>query len=62
MNWITTNHADVAAVEAAAKDDSYVILDARKAADYKDAHVAGAVSAEWMDTSTQITRQQQQLT
>lgn len=40
------NYADVAAVEAAAKDDSYVILDARKAADYKDAHVAGAVSAD----------------
>lgn len=40
------NKADVAAVEAAAKDDSYVILDARKAADYKDAHVAGAVSAD----------------
>lgn len=40
------NDADVAAVEAAAKDDSYVILDARKAADYKDAHVAGAVSAD----------------
>ena len=40
------NKVDVAAVEAAAKDDSYVILDARKAADYKDAHVAGAVSAD----------------
>lgn len=40
------NYADVAAVEAAAKDDSYVILDARKAADYKDAHAAGAVSAD----------------
>ena len=28
------------------KDSSYVILDARKAADYDDGHIAGAVSAE----------------
>ena len=40
------NQADVAAVEKAATDSSYVILDARKNADYKDAHVAGAVSAD----------------
>lgn len=40
------NYADIAGVKAALADDNSVVLDARKAADYEDAHIAGAVSAD----------------
>lgn len=40
------NYTDIAGVKAALADDNSVVLDARKAADYEDAHIAGAVSAD----------------
>mgnify|MGYP002727696009 CR=1 FL=1 len=43
---VAYNYADVDAVKAAQSDDKTVILDARKADDYKDAHIDGAVSAD----------------
>lgn len=43
---VAYNYTDVDAVKAAQSDDKTVILDARKAADYKDAHIGGAVSAD----------------
>lgn len=42
----TSNYTDIAGVKAALADDNSVVLDARKAADYEDAHIAGAVSAD----------------
>lgn len=41
---VAYNYTDVASVKAAQSDT--VILDARKADDYKDAHIGGAVSAD----------------
>ena len=43
---VAYNYTDVDAVKAAQSDDKTVILDARKADDYKDAHIDGAVSAD----------------
>ena len=43
---VAYNYTDVDAVKAAQSDENTVILDARKAADYKDAHIGGAVSAD----------------
>ena len=43
---VAYNYTDVNGVKAAQSDDKTVILDARKAADYKDAHIGGAVSAD----------------
>lgn len=43
---VTYNYTDVAGVKAAQSDENTVILDARKADDYKDAHIGGAVSAD----------------
>lgn len=43
---VAYNYTDVDAVKAAQSDDKTVILDARKADDYKDAHIEGAVSAD----------------
>lgn len=43
---VAYNYTDVDAVKAAQSDDKTVILDARKAADYKDAHIGGTVSAD----------------
>ena len=43
---VAYNYTDVAGVKAAQSDDKTVILDARKADDYKDAHIDGAVSAD----------------
>lgn len=43
---VAYNYTDVDAVKAAQSDDKTVILDARKADDYKDAHIGGAVSAD----------------
>lgn len=43
---VAYNYTDVDGVKAAQSDDKTVILDARKAADYKDAHIGGAVSAD----------------
>lgn len=40
------NYTDVAGVKAALADNDSVVLDARKAADYADAHIDGAVSAD----------------
>lgn len=40
------NYTDVAGVKAALADSNSVVLDARKAADYADAHIDGAVSAD----------------
>ena len=40
------NYTDIAGVKAALTDDNSVVLDARKAADYEDAHIEGAVSAD----------------
>lgn len=40
------NYTDIAGVKAALADDNSVVLDARKAVDYEDAHIAGAVSAD----------------
>lgn len=40
------NYTDIAGVKAALADDNSVVLDARKAADYEDSHIAGAVSAD----------------
>lgn len=42
----TSQYTDIAGVKAALADDNSVVLDARKAADYEDAHIAGAVSAD----------------
>lgn len=43
---VAYNYTDVDAVKAAQSDDKTVILDARKADDYKDAHIDGAVTAD----------------
>ncbi len=43
---VAYNYTDVDGVKAAQSDDKTVILDARKADDYKDAHIDGAVSAD----------------
>lgn len=43
---VAYNYTDVNGVKAAQSDDKTVILDARKVADYKDAHIGGAVSAD----------------
>lgn len=43
---VAYNYTDVADVKAAQSDEKTVLLDARKAADYKDAHIGGAVSAD----------------
>lgn len=43
---VAYNYTDVAGVKAAQSDEKNVILDARKADDYKDAHIEGAVSAD----------------
>lgn len=43
---VAYNYTDVDAVKAAQSDENTVILDARKADDYKDAHIEGAVSAD----------------
>ena len=43
---VAYNYTDVDAVKAAQSDKNTVILDARKADDYKDAHIEGAVSAD----------------
>lgn len=43
---VAYNYTDVAGVKAAQSDENTVILDARKADDYKDAHIGGAVSAD----------------
>ncbi len=43
---VAYNYTDVDGVKAAQSDENTVILDARKAADYKDAHIGGAVSAD----------------
>lgn len=43
---VAYNYTDVDDVKAAQSDDKTVILDARKADDYKDAHIDGAVSAD----------------
>lgn len=43
---VAYNYTDVDGVKAVQSDDKTVILDARKAADYKDAHIGGAVSAD----------------
>ena len=43
---VAYNYTDVDGVKAAWSDDKTVILDARKADDYKDAHIDGAVSAD----------------
>lgn len=43
---VAYNYTDVAGVKAAQSDEKTVILDARKADDYKDAHINGAVSAD----------------
>lgn len=43
---VAYNYTDVDAVKAAQSDENTVILDARKADDYKDAHIGGAVSAD----------------
>lgn len=43
---VAYNYTDVDAVKAAQSDDKTVILDARKADDYKDAHIDGAVPAD----------------
>lgn len=43
---VAYNYTDVDAVKAAQSDEKTVILDARKADDYKDAHIAGTVSAD----------------
>lgn len=43
---VAYNYTDVDAVKAAQSDENTVILDARKADDYKDAHIDGAVSAD----------------
>lgn len=43
---VAYNYTDVAGVKAAHSDENTVILDARKADDYKDAHIGGAVSAD----------------
>ena len=43
---VAYNYTDVDAVKAAQSDENTVILDARKVADYKDAHIGGAVSAD----------------
>lgn len=43
---ITYNYTDVADVKAALSDENTVVLDARKAADYKDAHIDGSISAD----------------
>lgn len=40
------NYTNVATTFGKLKDSSYVILDARKAADYDNGHIAGAVSAD----------------
>lgn len=40
------NYTNAATTFDKLKDSSYVILDARKAADYKEGHIAGAVSAD----------------
>lgn len=43
---VAYNYTDVDAVKAAQSDENTVILDARKADDYKDAHINGTVSAD----------------
>lgn len=43
---VAYNYTDVDAVKAAQSDEKTVILDARKADDYKDAHIDGTVSAD----------------
>lgn len=43
---VAYNYTDVDGVKAAQSDENTVILDARKADDYKDAHIGGAVSAD----------------
>lgn len=43
---VAYNYTDVDGVKAAQSDDKTVIIDARKADDYKDAHIGGAVSAD----------------
>lgn len=43
---VAYNYTDVDGVKAAQSDKIQVILDARKADDYKDAHIGGAVSAD----------------
>lgn len=43
---VAYNYTDVAGVKAAQSDEKTVLLDARKADDYKDAHINGAVSAD----------------
>lgn len=43
---VAYNYTDVDGVKADQSDENTVILDARKAADYKDAHIDGAVSAD----------------
>lgn len=43
---VAYNYTDVDDVKAAQSDDKTVILDARKADDYKDAHIDGAVPAD----------------
>lgn len=43
---VAYNYTDGDGVKAAQSDENTVILDARKADDYKDAHIGGAVSAD----------------
>ncbi len=43
---VAYNYTDVAGVKTALSDSNSVVLDARKAADYEDAHIEGAVSAD----------------